>query len=102
LRLFSFGGYGLALAALALVGFGAYDRYPIISCSTYVIVVDKASSCLLLRKKVPLNSYHPFAGSVVNEAVSVAFEGTATEAPIAFFLVATTQLEKTTTILFQH
>jgi len=25
---FSFGGYGLALAALALVGFGAYDSYP--------------------------------------------------------------------------
>jgi len=30
LRLFSFGGYGLALAALALVVFGAYDSYPII------------------------------------------------------------------------
>jgi len=29
LRLFSFGGYGLALAALALVVFGAYDSYPI-------------------------------------------------------------------------
>jgi len=28
LRLFSFGGYGLALAALAIVVFGAYDRYP--------------------------------------------------------------------------
>jgi len=28
LRLFSFGGYGLALAALALVLFGAYDSYP--------------------------------------------------------------------------
>jgi len=33
LRLFSFGGYGLALAALALAAlalviFGAYDRYP--------------------------------------------------------------------------
>jgi len=28
LRFFSFGGYGLALAALALVVFGAYDRYP--------------------------------------------------------------------------
>jgi len=27
LRLFSFGGYGLALAALALVFFGAYDSY---------------------------------------------------------------------------
>jgi len=28
LRPFSFGGYGLALAALALVVFGAYDSYP--------------------------------------------------------------------------
>jgi len=28
LRLFSFGGYGLALAALALLVFGAYDSYP--------------------------------------------------------------------------
>jgi len=28
LRLFLFGGYGLALAALALVLFGAYDSYP--------------------------------------------------------------------------
>jgi len=28
LRLFSFGGYGLALAALALVDFGAHDSYP--------------------------------------------------------------------------
>jgi len=28
LRLFSFGGYGLALAVLALVDFGAYDSYP--------------------------------------------------------------------------
>jgi len=31
LRLFSFGGYGLALVALALVVFGAYDSYPIVS-----------------------------------------------------------------------
>jgi len=28
LRVFSFGGYGLARAALALVVFGAYDSYP--------------------------------------------------------------------------
>jgi len=28
LRLFSFFGYGLALAALALAIFGAYDSYP--------------------------------------------------------------------------
>jgi len=29
LRLFSFGGDGLALAPLALVVFGAYDSYPV-------------------------------------------------------------------------
>ena len=34
LQLFSFGGYGLALAALALVLFGAYDSYPL--CSTFL------------------------------------------------------------------
>jgi len=28
LRLFSFGGYGLALVALVLEVFGAYDSYP--------------------------------------------------------------------------
>jgi len=28
LRLFSFGGYGLAFAALALEVFGTYDSYP--------------------------------------------------------------------------
>jgi len=28
LRLFSFGGYGLALAALAMAVFDAYDSYP--------------------------------------------------------------------------
>jgi len=33
LRLFSFGGYGLALAALALVVFGAYDSYPLVGVS---------------------------------------------------------------------
>jgi len=31
LQLFSFGRYGLALAALALVVFGAYDSYPSIA-----------------------------------------------------------------------
>ena len=33
MRLFSFGGYGLALAALALLVFGAYDSYPIFCLS---------------------------------------------------------------------
>jgi len=32
LQLFSFGGFGLVLAALALVVFGAYDSYPTLLC----------------------------------------------------------------------
>jgi len=35
LRLFSFGGYGLALAALALVVFGADDSYPLLAVSRF-------------------------------------------------------------------
>jgi len=34
-RLFSYGGHGLALAALALVVFGAYDSYPPKALSIY-------------------------------------------------------------------
>jgi len=37
LRLFSIGGYGLALAALALVVFGAYDSYPTKAVSIFVL-----------------------------------------------------------------
>jgi len=40
LRLFSFGGYGLALAALALVVFGAYDSYPSLDVSKYILDFD--------------------------------------------------------------
>jgi len=39
LRLFSFGGYGLALAALAHVVFGAYDSHPNVhqtDCSAFL------------------------------------------------------------------
>jgi len=39
LRLFSFGGYGLALAALALVAFGAYDSYPFDFTQKYLVLV---------------------------------------------------------------
>jgi len=46
LRLFSFGDYGLALAALALVVFGAYDSYPII-----LVIFEN----LLLHFFVPIN-----------------------------------------------
>jgi len=34
-RLFSFGGYGLALAALPLVVFGAYDSYHFFSLQNF-------------------------------------------------------------------
>jgi len=40
LRLFSFGGYGLALAALALVVFGAYDSYPAFSSTASFEAID--------------------------------------------------------------
>jgi len=43
LRLFSFCGYGLALAALALVLFGAYDSYPLIYTQQATIAVVKVS-----------------------------------------------------------
>jgi len=39
LRLFSFCGYGLAHAALALVVFGAYDSYPMLSRRSGVLLV---------------------------------------------------------------
>jgi len=38
LRLFSFGGYGLALAALALVVFGTYDSYPLLLQKSYSVL----------------------------------------------------------------
>jgi len=41
MRLFSFGGYGLALAALALVVFGAYDSYPLQSSGINVLNCDR-------------------------------------------------------------
>jgi len=47
LQLFSFCGYGLALAALALVVFGAYDSYPK-TFSVFQIVtifLNKVNSC---------------------------------------------------------
>jgi len=45
LRLFSFGGYGLALAALALVVFGAYDSYPVSSiCRQEINDIDAGNN----------------------------------------------------------
>jgi len=42
LRLFSFGGYGLALAALALVVFGAYDSYLELSANKRQVRLGRA------------------------------------------------------------
>jgi len=54
LRLFSFGGYGLALAALALVVFGAYDSYPQFPLLTFTFIKnnDKVNG-VKLRIKLP-------------------------------------------------
>jgi len=45
LRLFSFGGYGLALAALALVVFGAIECPPEKMGVTKIFATDGNSSC---------------------------------------------------------
>jgi len=65
LRLFSFGGYELALAALALVVFGAYDSYPIFPYLTIVrlrvLRLNEPAISLLSFKedngKLSLNSF---------------------------------------------
>jgi len=51
LRLFSFGGYGLALAALALVVFGAYDSHPDNAAAVLQIEEKEKSSALLQTKR---------------------------------------------------
>jgi len=55
LRLLSFGGYGLALAALALVVFGAYDSYPTVQ---RLMVLPSDSKNLLLGIDFMLNEKH--------------------------------------------
>jgi len=49
LRLFSFGGYGLALAALALVVFGAIECPPNLGMLMKIFTIDR----------VILTHYHP-------------------------------------------
>ena len=44
MRLFSFGGYGLALAALALVVFGAYDSYLSRPAAGYTLITARSGS----------------------------------------------------------
>jgi len=57
----SFGGYGLALAALALVVFGAYDSYPIRSFMADLFSVDL---CLLGRQRVCVYAVEDLCQSV--------------------------------------
>jgi len=60
LRLFSFGGYGLALAALALVVFGAYDSYPFRNLEVRLLhVPSKVSICskTYTLYTLPLNEF---------------------------------------------
>jgi len=72
LRLSSFGGYGLALAALALVVFGAYDSCPYVFWSVFKIDLCSAKSMESSRRdllndmtehmsnlKNNQNTYHP-------------------------------------------
>jgi len=51
LRLFSFGGYGLALAALALVVFGAIGECPPIVTPLKVIQCLNRAACPVSSKK---------------------------------------------------
>jgi len=58
LRLSSFGGYGLALAALALVVFGAYDCYPKIKSSN-----NASKSGCEIQSKTNLGPWNKIATS---------------------------------------
>jgi len=52
-----FGGYGLALAALALVVFGAYDSYPSSKTDRPVISRPKASIFLIAQAGISLGYF---------------------------------------------
>jgi len=56
LRLFSFGGSGLALAALALVDFGAYDSYP--EKIFYAVISDP-----FLKRSTPTGMMQTWSGA---------------------------------------
>jgi len=62
LRLFSFGGYGLALAELALVVFGAYDSYPTgtITKNKTCTSTAKIDTDILCTSKVEIKSSFAF------------------------------------------
>jgi len=60
LRLFSFGGYGLALAALALVVFGAYDSYPTLAIFDQIIFALPAPT-VSMSTKSPLTKLESFS-----------------------------------------
>jgi len=74
LRLFSFGGYGLALAALALVVFGAYDSYPPHLTKPSPIEAARSKftdgpSPLVLVMAALAEDRHPLAGHVLVSGV---------------------------------
>ena len=89
LRLFSYCVYGLALAALALVVFGAYDNYPttVLLCGVQVLAVDGACRtcraspgcrcCKAGKEAAPATSPRPTAASaeVAAAAEPAAVEG---------------------------
>jgi len=54
LQLFSFGGYGLALAALALVGFGAIECPPENKTGVVRIFQDRPKFSYINKKLSPI------------------------------------------------
>ena len=89
MRLLSFGGYGLALTALALVLFGTYDSYPLLSlgnahewlaascCAGYDVIVDH-NKRLKFRSERRWNDTHlielvliVFYGAAINNVVAL-------------------------------
>jgi len=64
LRLFSFGGYELALAALTLVVFGAYNSYPYLN--TGKIKLDMSQYALAFLELETHNSHHKHLSFLVS------------------------------------
>jgi len=73
LRVFSFGGYGLALVALALVVFGAYDRYP--TKYTLANLPLSLRMAIIVLCKIPDKIYDVMVSRHVRKAVSIFFCG---------------------------
>jgi len=65
LRLFSFGGYGLALAALALVVFGAYDSYPYHRFKFLSVEIEVEKSRAAIKIVTGLSASYMSSASIV-------------------------------------